>query len=255
MVRICKVVEDSEVDGEDAHCGDGDGNGGDDPGDVVLGFGGPAEHEEAEGEEDALETAKVEAVFGDGGPVFAAGGEVVLEEGEGHGEDASYAGGGEDGVGVGEAEAVCGLEDEGDDGEIDEEDGPAEGGPEGEEEDDWLSEEEDEGPRDGRPEQLDQADTVLILCDSPSDARSLFRLWEVHSAAAGCLELFVPLVQFLCSLPQDGYASGFFEKENDSESDHASNDDLDVEDPPPCCVIGNEPADQGTQACSKEGAE
>ena len=62
VVRVREVVEHGEVDGEDAHGGAGDGQGGQDP--VQRGERGPAEPEEADGHEGAFDAAEVQPAFG-----------------------------------------------------------------------------------------------------------------------------------------------------------------------------------------------
>lgn len=66
MVDVGQVVEDGEVDDEDAHLGDADRHNGRDPVDGRVGR--PAEPEQAHGQQRRLEAGKIQ-------PAFRAGGE------------------------------------------------------------------------------------------------------------------------------------------------------------------------------------
>lgn len=120
VVGVSQVVEGSQVDGVDAHRRAADGQRGDDPGDgAELG---PAEPEEADGEEHRLDAGEIQASFGTrevDAPSYAAGvldvlpggGEVaaqdaVLVDGEHGGDDCRGAHGAEDGVGLLQREVV-----------------------------------------------------------------------------------------------------------------------------------------------------
>lgn len=78
MVRIGQVVERSQVDGEDAHCGTANGQSGRDP--VDGGERGPAKPEETDGEENRLDADEVETAFGGGGEFPEAGGDLFLPD-------------------------------------------------------------------------------------------------------------------------------------------------------------------------------
>lgn len=89
MVRISQVVEDGEIDGEDAHGGAPDCDCRADPVDVWEG--GPAEPEQADGHEDAFEADEVEARFGGAGEEVEAAGDLFLvdaDDGDEEGADA-----------------------------------------------------------------------------------------------------------------------------------------------------------------------
>lgn len=62
MISVGEVVEDSEIDGENAHGCKADGNGGYNP--MYRRRRGPAEHEETDGHEGTLVAREVEASFG-----------------------------------------------------------------------------------------------------------------------------------------------------------------------------------------------
>ena len=177
VVDVGEVVENGEVDGEDADLGAGEGEDGDDPGD---GLGGgrrrPAEPEEAERQEGGLDACKVQAALRGGGqfrPV--APGDLVLVDAEQGGEDGADGDGGVDGADLLDGEAAGG-EDERDVVEGHVQDAPGEGGPEGEEEDDGLGEEEVEGRREGEVHHLAEGGAGFVGGDFEAEAASELRL-------------------------------------------------------------------------------
>lgn len=168
MVRIGEVVEGGEVDAEDADGGDGDGDGGRDPMHACEAR--PAEHEEADGHEGALDAREVQPALGRGGEFPVALGDALLVDGYDGCEYGADAHGGEDSVGLLEGEAVVALEDERDGGEGEVQDGPGEGDPEGEEEDDGLGEEEAEGAEEGDADEGEEGAALFVFEGFPADA-------------------------------------------------------------------------------------
>lgn len=76
MVGVRQIIEDSKVDGEDTHSGAANSDSGNDPGDMRELR--PAEPEEADGQEGALDTAEVEAAFGVEGHFAVVHGDFLL---------------------------------------------------------------------------------------------------------------------------------------------------------------------------------
>jgi len=115
VIRVCEVIERRQIDCENTDCRDADGDCGHDP--VHVAEARPAEHEEADGHARALDAGKVQAALWRVGEFAVLAREFFLVDGEDGCEDGGGAHGGEDGVGLLQAEAVVGLEDERDGGE------------------------------------------------------------------------------------------------------------------------------------------
>lgn len=115
MIRVCEVIESRQIDCENADCRNADGDRGDDP--VYVAEARPAEHEEADGHTRALHAGKVQAALWRIGELAVLARNLFLVDGEDGCEDGGSAHGREDGVGLLQAEAVVGLEDERDGGE------------------------------------------------------------------------------------------------------------------------------------------
>ena len=202
MVGIGEVIEDGEVDGENTHGGTGDGQGRQDP--MLGGERSPAEPEEADGHEGALDAAEVQSTFGGGRHLAVVAGDFLLVDAQERGEGGADAHGGEDGAGLLQREGVVGAEDQRDGAEGQVQHRPAEGDPEGEEEDDGLGGEEVEGAEDGDCDHFGQAFALLVRFHFPADAFAVrFRraAFDRHaeSDVAGFFHGGVPFVQCLGS--------------------------------------------------------
>lgn len=131
MVRIRQEIEHGEVDGEDAHGGATHRERRHDP--VDPRERGPAEPEQADGHQRALDAAEVEPPFGAAGgrgaPFAVAQGDLLLVDAQGRRQQRPDAHCGEHSAALLDVEVVVCAEDERDAEEGQVQDGPAEGDP------------------------------------------------------------------------------------------------------------------------------
>jgi len=170
LVHISRIVERGQKDREDAHRDDHQRDRRHDPVNIAITC--PAEPEHADRHEQGLRTREPQAslgVRGEAGAESAHGPFVLVDEEDGA-EDGADAGRGEDRAGLFEGEGVvCGV-DERDGAELQVEDGPGEGDPEAEADDDGFGEEEVGGAGEGQFDHFEDGGALFFGENFVADA-------------------------------------------------------------------------------------
>ena len=187
------------------------------------------------------------------GEVFA--GDALLAYADERADDRCDGDGGEDCAVLLDVEAVAGGEDDWDRREGEVEYAPGKGNPQAEEEDDTFREEEMEGSVQADRNHLAERCEFFVALDFPADPlRSSLSFHRGHHEAIVALgfELINPLVYRLGFLAEEHRTAGLLEQEHDKDHQDTTRDGLQVEDPTPGCVIGDNATNSRSQSGSKK---
>lgn len=263
MVHIRSVVERSQVYAEDAHGGDANGQGRDNP--VDGGITCPTEPEHANRHKSRLYAREPESALWSAVDLVRIMSHcpfLLVNAEEGRDEPADTDGR-KDIAGLFERKAVIDFEDERDRSELEIQDGPGEGNPQAEPENDRFREQQVDGTVQRHRNHSTERGSVFVCLDLPTNAAwDLPVLLQVegvdlHAESASIFELLIPLVEYLCLFAQEDTATCFFEEDGDQGNHGGAGNDLDPEHPPPRQVLCHNTADQRAEAgshhrCSSE---
>lgn len=253
MIRIGKVVEDGQVDGEDTHGRASDGQCGHDEWD--RGVGCPAEPEEADGHEGGFDAGEVQSCFGGCGEEVVSRGDLVLADAEEGCDDYAGAHGGKNGPDLLNVETVVVFKHHGDRTELEVKDSPAERDPDGEGEHNRLREEHMEWTVARLTDHVNKRCPVLITLNLPPDALDL--LWTVtttkdNTIMTSSLELLVVRVQRLCLPAQNDTSTRLTEAKVHQYDNGCRYNGMRVEDPAPGRVVYNRTRQERCQTSSEK---
>lgn len=175
MICVRQVVEHAEIDGENADSSNAHSDSWYNPMNARCTC--PAEHEQANGHARAFDASKVQAALGCVDKLSIPACDFFLVDGQYGCDQCTHTHGCEDGVGLLQREAVIVLEDEGDGGKGQVQDGPGECYPEGKPEYDGFSEEEVEGSVEETP--------IMVLSEARSSSDLTFQRMRWEMVASG----------------------------------------------------------------------
>ena len=150
---------------------------------------------------------------------------------------------------------MAGGEDDWDRREGEVEHSPGEGDPQAEEEDDTFREEEVEGSVQADCDHLAERCKFFVALDLPADPlRCGLSVRRGHHEAVVTLglELIDPFVQRFALFAQEHRTAGLLEQEHNEDHQDTTSDGLQVKDPAPGCVIGNDAANSRSKSCTEE---